>query len=248
MDIFNSVYFDQGVLAIVNDALSNVKSTIGIGGGGKHFDARRIALTVEYMRRHGLAKGKCVEIGSLKYPSAQIIWSFFPEADVKATDCDLRYEALPFADSSVTNIICTEVIEHISDRHYGEATTLDGLFHFLHEVFRVLETGGRCLITTPNASSLWVIVRALRFEPPLMYDWHFREYTVSELKRIVRSVGFDVVEHRTEYSWHLWNFSFLTQFMVANNFDVNGRGDDQFLIIEKPRKPVFEPHNLDLPV
>lgn len=172
------------------------------------FDARRISMTIEYIKKHlDVCDKKCVEIGSLDYPSAKIIWKKFVNADIADTAVDLRYDKLPFDDGSIDCVTCTEVIEHISDRFYEEATTLDGLVFFLQEVYRILKVGGRCLITSPNSNSLWAICRALRCEPPLMYDWHFREYTVDELSRIVKSIGFDVVVHRTEYVWHMWDFS-----------------------------------------
>ncbi|RQZ58393.1 methyltransferase domain-containing protein [Burkholderia cepacia] len=96
------------------------------------------------MKAFELHRGYCVEIGSLEYLSSKVIWSFFPGSTVRGTESDLRYDPLPFADNSVDNVICTEVIEHISDISYRQATTLNGIFFFLDEVYRVLRVGGAC--------------------------------------------------------------------------------------------------------
>lgn len=50
---------------------------------------------------------------------------------------------IPIKDSSLDFIICSEVIEHLS-KNKGRK--------FLNEVDRVMRTGGRVIITTPNAN------------------------------------------------------------------------------------------------
>lgn len=237
---------DKTVDQVVKKIFS-IGESLGIGHGGVNFDARRFAVTVEYMRRFGLADGLCVEIGSLDYLSAKVIWSFFPGAPVTGTQNDLRSEPLRFPDNSVDNLICLEVIEHISDIHYQQATTLDGLFFFLDEVYRVLRVGGRALISTPNANSLWAMQRVLLRKAPMIYDWHFREYTVEELAEIVQHIGFHIVEHQTEYVWHLWDFSPIINFLQQEGYELEFRGDDQFIVIEKRAERVRRPHHLDLP-
>jgi SAM-dependent methyltransferase len=221
---------------------------MGVGGGGDVFDARRIAITIEYIRRHGLSKGLCVEIGSLKYLSSKVIWSCFDAVNLVGTRHDLRHSPMPFPDNFVDNIICTEVIEHISDICYEQATTLSGIFLFLNEAKRVLRKGGRMLITTPNAASLWVLQAALLERSPMMYEWHFREFTVHEMKQIVESIGgLKLVVHNTEFVWHLWNFSHITDFIKQSSFSMSDRGDDQFIVIEKDDSIKAIPHNLNLP-
>lgn len=221
---------------------------LGINDSGIFFDARRIATTIEYIRHFNLSAGRVVEIGSLEYASSRAIWKDFPDASVTGTKNDLRVEPLPFESESVNSLICLEVIEHLSDVPYHQATTLSGLFFFLNELYRVLAVGGRALITTPNAASLWAIQRALLNQPPLMYEWHFREFTLPELKEIVESLGFNVVSLRTEYVWHLWDFSPIQDFMLKNGYSVEDRGDDIFLVIERPEIRKQRPNSLQLPI
>ncbi|SAK70587.1 putative S-adenosylmethionine-dependent methyltransferase/MSMEI_2290 [Caballeronia hypogeia] len=246
-DLFESQFADPVVIDQVNELIASSNATLGVGGGGSHFDARRMAISVGYMKAFGLSQGYCVEIGSLDYLTAKVVWSFFPQAQVVGTRHDLRHRPMPFPDGSVDNIVCLEVIEHISDIRYRQATTLDGIFYFLEEVFRVLRVGGRALISTPNAASLWSMMQVLREQPPMMYEWHFREFTMSELRQIVEHCGFKVVAHNAEYAWHLWDFSFITRFLEETRFSCANRGDDQFIVIEKPAVSERRPHALNLP-
>ena len=174
------------------------------------FDALRYAYTIAYLRHHGLVRGKVLEVGSPEYLSSMIVSSAFSDTHSWQrfnTTSDLRYEPLPFGDSSMDAAICLEVIEHLSDLQYQEATTLSGLFAFGDELFRVIRPGGKALITTPNASSVWTIQRALLHQVPMMYDWHFREFTVDEMRRIMEFIGFEVVTIATEFVWHNWDFT-----------------------------------------
>jgi SAM-dependent methyltransferase len=247
-EFFSTEYFDERTMASVIDAIHSAHADKGIGGGGDVFDARRIAITIEYIRRHGLSTGFCVEIGSLKYLSSKVIWSCFDAVNLVGTRHDLRRSPMPFPDNFVDNIICTEVIEHISDICYEQATTLSGVFFFLNEAKRVLKQGGRMLITTPNAASLWALQAALLGQSPMMYEWHFREFTVHEMKQIVESIGgLRLVVHNTEFVWHLWNFSHITEFLKQASFSTSARGDDQFIVIEKDDSIEAIPHSLNLP-
>lgn len=247
-DYSESEYVNKDTIQSVTERIGRIGPTLGVASGGLHFDSRRLAVTIEYMKRH-LADGKtCVEIGSVEYLSSQVIWSFFPEREVTGTEIDLRSEPLPFQDGSVDNIIATEVVEHISDIAYQQATTLSGLFFFLEEIYRVLRIGGRALISTPNAASMWALQRICLGNTPLIYDWHFREFTKNELRQIVENVGFDVVVHNTEFVWHLWDFGPIFEFLAANGYSGSDRGDDQFLVIEKGPHRRRKPHALALPV
>jgi len=84
-------------------------------------------------------------------------------------------------------------------------------------------------------------------QAPLMYDWHFREFTKDEMQQILRYAGFEIVAHNTEFVWHLWDFSPLEAFIKNANFESSDRGDDQFIIVQKPAQRTRIPHNLNLP-
>jgi len=249
--LFSSPFFNtrtyEYVLSMI-DVLASKPDTLGVPRFNPYWDARRAAITIEYIKEFNLAKGLVLEIGSPQYLVSQIIWSAFPGVTPLFTSNDLRYERIAVGDSEVDAVICLEVIEHLSDWPYREATTLNGLFFFLEEIYRVLKVGGRALFTTPNACSLWIIMRALLGQPPMLYEWHFREYTPEEIRQILEYIGFKIVAIRTEYVWHLWNFQVLVEFMEKNGFDLSMRGDDIFVVAEKPSRRVRIPHRLALPV
>jgi ubiquinone/menaquinone biosynthesis C-methylase UbiE len=87
---------------------------------------------------------------SSKYPQYKFIDAFIP----------------PFKDipsDSIDSLITLQVIEHIEDDHY-----------FLREIVRVLKTGEKAVIATPNKKM------SLTRNP-----WHVREYTADEMLRLL---------------------------------------------------------------
>jgi predicted SAM-dependent methyltransferase len=230
------------------DPSTHAATQAALGEGDGVDDSRRVAITISYMRRFGLATGRVVEIGNLEHPASQAVWQQFPTAQPTAATNDFRKEPLTFADGSVDSLLCLEVIEHLSDPDYGHATTLSGVFYFLEEVYRVLAVGGKALFTTPNAASLLTIERALRHQPPLAHPWHFREFTVDEVRRIVESVGFQIEALRTEYVWMLWDLDLIRRLVRKGGYSMDDRGDDIFMVVSKPATRHRKPHNLDLPV
>ena len=71
---------------------------------------------------------------------------------------------------------------------------------------------------------------------------------MAELAAIVRSIGYEIIEHRSEFCWHIWEASSLSDFMRRSGFDMANRGDDQFLVVTKPANATRLPHGLNLPV
>jgi len=82
----------------------------------------------------------------------------------------------------------------------------------------------------------------------MLYEWHFREFTCSELKQIMEHIGFNIEILRTEYVWHMWDFSALIDFMLHNGYDCDNRGDDIFVVVSKPAVRLRRPHRLGLPL
>lgn len=83
----------------------------------------------------------------LKNAGSQVLaFDLFPEFfKEKGIDChyaDLG-ERIPLADGSVDGVLCQEGIEHVSDQ-----------IKAFQEFNRVLKTGGRLIVTTPNYSNL----------------------------------------------------------------------------------------------
>jgi len=83
----------------------------------------------------------------------------YPKATFKAQQIP-PLQNLP--DNEFDWVISFQVIEHIKDDH-----------QYLKEIQRVLKSGGKAIITTPN------ILLSLTRNP-----WHVREYTAKELKSI----------------------------------------------------------------
>jgi hypothetical protein len=127
-----------------------------------------------------------------------------------------------------------ETIEHIFDLEPLHAVTLSGVRHVLAECWRTLVGGGVMFLTTPNASSTWIIQRTLLHEPPLLYDYHFREFTFAEIVTLVEAAGFQIERAATERVWHFWDFRPIEDFMRRNGYSLENRGDDTFVLARKP--------------
>jgi SAM-dependent methyltransferase len=105
---------------------------------------------------------------------------------------------VPLPDRSVHLVFALEIIEHLTSP-----------FHLLAEAFRILESGGHVVLTTPNVTRIGNIFKLAigrtpndRLAPP-GYDnpddeWrpHAREYAMHELKEMLRQTGFDIAEAR----------------------------------------------------
>jgi len=92
-------------------------------------------------------------------------------------------ERLPFRDGSFDAVVCDDTIEHLPDDRQGAA-----------ELARVTRPAGTVVVATPNRRSLEVLWRKAgdrvrgRHLPPSHYyaaESHLREYTPSELSRVV---------------------------------------------------------------
>jgi SAM-dependent methyltransferase len=115
-------------------------------------------------------------------------------------ECDVGIQPLPFADNSFEFVTYTDVIEHHSFSPK----------RVLREIHRVLEPGGRLIVTTPNHASIYNRVLLLfgktvndNFEQYFdasadsnIYHGHHREYTRAELRAALERTGFKVLECR----------------------------------------------------
>ena len=110
--------------------------------------------------------------------------------------CDIVKEPLPFEDSSFDIVFCTETIEHL---HSSPRKPLD-------EIRRVLKRNGILILSTPNIATLKnrLYVLAGRSNHTELSYWyysepflgHMREYTVSEIKTMLRWEGFTIEQVR----------------------------------------------------
>lgn len=103
---------------------------------------------------------------------------------------DLEYSTLPVADETYDIVICCEVLEHME---------IDPMF-MLTEVNRVLKTGGKLMLTTPNILSSRAITKMVEGYEPYFYmhyhktreyNRHNYEYSVKGLWAVLKCAGFD---------------------------------------------------------
>jgi SAM-dependent methyltransferase len=102
---------------------------------------------------------------------------------------------LPVEDGVAAVTTCFDVVEHLPGHPLRQ----------LRELHRLLEPGGRCIISGPNGVSLMKRLKAAAGKYPyasldawLQDDFyeHFREYVRSEYEEILRRSGFHDVESR----------------------------------------------------
>jgi SAM-dependent methyltransferase len=107
-------------------------------------------------------------------------------------------EKVPLLGNSVQLVFALEIIEHLTSP-----------FHLLSEAYRVLESGGHVVLTTPNVTRIGNVFKLLigrtpndRLAPPGYNnpddEWrpHAREYAMHELAEMLCQTGFDIAESR----------------------------------------------------
>ena len=91
-------------------------------------------------------------------------------------------ELLPFPDASVDCILLSEVIEHLPDPQIS-----------IREAERVLRSGGRLLVTTPNYRSFWPVmewaVDRLNMAPKMAGEQHISRFHPASLRRLLLDCG-----------------------------------------------------------
>lgn len=99
--------------------------------------------------------------------------------------------ALPFADQSFEQVLCSQVIEHVPQ----------GMVPFV-EMSRVLKKGGRLIIGTPDyATCRWRLLESIyrRVAPGGYADEHITHYTRSSLIRLLQNLGYET--QQVSYIW-----------------------------------------------
>jgi 2-polyprenyl-3-methyl-5-hydroxy-6-metoxy-1,4-benzoquinol methylase len=201
-----------------NNIYTNVSSILNeIVDSSNSYDKKhlkRYGRTLSVLLDQKPLKGKLLEIGtSGVYPL--VLQELVPDLQVHVTDYDLtkapkgtttltagersrkvpvyrlniETTPLPVGDETFDYIICGEVIEHLEQ---------DPMF-MMSEINRVLKTGGKLVLTTPNIASARGITRMLRGHEPYFYmqyrkagtlDRHNYEYSPHSLAQVMKASGF----------------------------------------------------------
>lgn len=172
-----------------------------------------------YYGQPGRTDHKCIYPGGRKF-----------ECDVDHFDAER--DRFPYPDNHFELVLVCELIEHL---------LRDPMFMLL-EIRRVLQEGGRMLITTPNLASIGSVASLLegRDNPQIFSIYtrpvegqetdipHVREYTADELGRTVQAAGFEVemlfTENIPEYDHHRQLLGFLQE----NGYDIRLRGEQTY--------------------
>ncbi|MBZ5593222.1 MAG: class I SAM-dependent methyltransferase [Acidobacteriia bacterium] len=150
---------------------------------------------------------------------------------------DAEHDRFPYSDGYFETVLVCEMIEHL----------LSDPIHLLLECRRILEEGGRLLVTTPNVASLTSVARTLHgYDNPQIYSKysrprpglpveppHVREYTAFELQAALQAAGFEIetifTEPIAELSVNLpmWNF------LEENGYNTSMRSEQTYCVAVK---------------
>jgi SAM-dependent methyltransferase len=146
---------------------------------------------------------------------------------------DAERDRFPYADGSFETVLACELIEHL----------IHDPMHFLLECRRILEEGGRLIVTTPNVASLTSVARVLHGydNPQISSDYprdqddvpHVREYTAFELRNAVEAAGFEIealfTEPIAEFEMNrpMWNF------LEDHGYNTSLRGEQTYCVAVK---------------
>lgn len=116
---------------------------------------------------------------------------------------NLDVDDLPYNDEQFDVVIFSEIIEHL----------FYGVPHALNEINRVLKKDGFLILTTPNLASIsnriklllgksinWELSGEKPFFQRDIYKRHNREYTLEELRYLLKKSGFKIDRH------FYWNY------------------------------------------
>jgi hypothetical protein len=133
-------------------------------------------------------------------------------------------------------VLCTEVIEHISDVPSDRIEDIDtfkmsGAKNLLERMKLCVSKTGYVVLTTPNSASWESIRRVLGLENAHQYEGHLHEYAHNELLRLVAPY-YRVVRDETWNCYYHPDPRIIAMIREAG-YNANNRGDTSLLILTR---------------
>lgn len=198
----------------------------------------RYMASLHYVIENNFYEGKIFEAGGFSVFTS-MLHKFVGNIDIVHADEDLR-SLNSISHSSISNIICMEVIEHINDKNTLHDFVFDGVKKMLSSFWEILEPGGRIFLTTPNACGIFSLQKILLGKSPLLWCRHIREYSIPELLAMCEILGFEVESVHTEYVFTKGDDpTRWFDLLAKQGYSLGNRGDDIFIILRKPRGKNF---------
>jgi SAM-dependent methyltransferase len=199
----------------------------------------RFLLTLDAIRRRiNLAGARIAETGHM---SGLSYWLNRNGCAVEELDGDFRYE-IKAPDEQYDILLSLEVLEHIKDQDHRSFDDLvlfnySGAKAFVREMHRVIKPGGKLILTTPNACSLWIVEQAYERKAPWLHAPHVKEYAPHEVIELCQSEGFSLEAFDTFYAAHyldpIHREQTLQSYFSDKGHSAEERGDDAFFIFAR---------------
>jgi SAM-dependent methyltransferase len=144
---------------------------------------------------------------------------------------DAERDHFPYPDDHFSLVLCCEMLEHL----------VTDPMHMMLEVRRVLEPGGRLLLTTPNCASFTSLTCLLhgRHNPQIYACYprrsaadrpHVREYTAWEVGQLMAAAGFRVESLFTERRAGCDPANWVYDLLIRNQLEVTFRGEQTYCV------------------
>lgn len=161
------------------------------------------------------------------------------DLNIQNTNFDLR-DDFPIPNSQFDNIICMEVVEHLSDPHIQAYFAREKTFKFLCECNRIMKNNGIIYASTPNINSAASIYRISRRIPPYMDGCHIHEYSVEEISLLFELAGFSIKSATANTVWDYEKTQHdLVQKLQSAELYLSYSGDDISIVAEKNNLPFY---------